>query len=93
MDRYIYKYAVIVGIDGMGNFNKDTDTPNMDRIFASGAKTLYALSMYPTISAQNWGSMLLGLDPEVHKMTNGSISENINENDLTPSLFREVREA
>ena len=91
MDRYVYKYAVIVGIDGMGNFNKDTDTPNMDRIFASGAKTLYALSMYPTISAQNWGSMLLGLNPEVHKMTNGSISDGFNEDDNMPSLFREVR--
>ena len=56
--RYIYKNVVVVGIDGMGNFNKEASTPNMDRIFENGAKTLYGISLSPTISAQNCFSAL-----------------------------------
>ena len=32
-----YKHVAVIGIDGMGNFNRLTDTPCMDRIFAEGA--------------------------------------------------------
>ena len=88
-----YKHAVIVGLDGMGNFCKDTATPHMDRIFENGAKTLYALSMFPTISAQNWGAMLLGAAPEVHGLTNGSISRQEYANKTLPSIFTTVRKA
>ncbi|MCR5522202.1 MAG: alkaline phosphatase family protein [Clostridia bacterium] len=91
--QYTYQYAVIIGIDGMGNFNKDTDTPEMDRIFGSGAQTLSAISMYPTISAQNWGAMLLGANPEVHGLTNGIVSENEYTNGSLPSLFSKIRRA
>ena len=88
-----YEYAVIVGIDGMGNFNKNTDTPNMDRIFENGAMNNYALSMYPTISAQNWGSMLIGADPEIHDLTNGFVDTRHYEKEKLPSLFKRVRNA
>lgn len=88
-----YEYAVIVGIDGMGNFNKDTDTPNMDRIFENGAYTYYGLSMYPTISAQNWGSMLIGSNPEIHNLTNNRADTRRYENKELPTLFSRVREA
>ena len=88
-----YKHVAIVGLDGMGSFCKNTPTPRMDEIFADGAKTLYALSMFPTISAQNWGAMLLGASPEVHGLTNGGISQKEYDNPALPSIFTTVRRA
>ena len=90
---YIYKNVVVVGIDGMGNFNKEASTPNMDRIFENGAKTLYGISLSPTISAQNWGAMLLGAQPEVHGLTNSIVSQYEYGNDSLPSFFASVRKA
>ena len=86
-----YAHVVIVGIDGMGIFCKDTDTPNMDKIFENGASTLKAESMFPTISAQNWGGMLIGADPEVHGLTNGIVSRAVYTNSELPTIFRTVR--
>ena len=88
-----YGHVVIVGIDGMGNFNKDTPTPRMDKIFENGAKSLHAFSLFPTISAQNWGAMLIGTDPEVHGLTNGKVSQQPYENKQFPSIFATVRSA
>ena len=86
-----YKHVAVIGVDGMGNFNKFASTPNMDRIFADGAVTYDALSLDPTISAENWGAMLLGADPMVHGLTNGYISEHRYTNDKLPSAFRIIR--
>ena len=93
MNRTVYSHVVVFGIDGMGNFNLRTDTPNMDRIFADGAVTYHALSMAPTISAQNWCAMLLGASPEVHRFTNSTLGRKKNENPALPSLFARVRAA
>ena len=90
---YIYKHVVVVGIDGMGNFNKDADTPNMDKIFENGAKAFYAVSLSPTISAQNWGTMLLGAQPEVHGLTNSIVDQFEYDNTNLPSFFTTVRNA
>ncbi|MBQ7579869.1 MAG: alkaline phosphatase family protein, partial [Clostridia bacterium] len=60
MGNRVYKYVAVIGIDGMGSFCDKTSTPNFDRIFKNGCRTTDALSMAPTISAQNWGAMLLG---------------------------------
>ena len=90
---YIYKHVVVVGIDGMGNFNKDTDTPNMDKIFKNGAEAFYAVSLSPTISAQNWGAMLLGAQPEVHGLTNSIVDRFEYTNTVLPSFFTTVRKA
>ena len=73
-ERFIYKHVVIVGVDGAGRFFADADTPNIDRIFKNGACTFDMLTAEPTISAQCWGSMLLGVPPEVHKLTNGIVA-------------------
>lgn len=89
----IYKHVIVVGVDGMGNFNRIADTPNMDRIFKEGATTHDALSMFPTISAQNWGAMLLGTAPEVHGMSNESLNEGPHADDSPlPSVFRLLRQ-
>ena len=88
-----YRHVVIVGIDGMGSFCQNTETPCMDAIFQNGAKTTDAQSMFPTISAQNWGAMLLGAAPEIHGLTNGGISQTRYHSDDLPSIFATVREA
>lgn len=93
MERIIYEHVVVVGIDGMGNFNKVAKTPFMDELFRNGAVTFDALSMDPTISAENWGAMLLGADPMVHGLTNGIVSQYEYTNELLPSVFAKIREA
>jgi predicted AlkP superfamily pyrophosphatase or phosphodiesterase len=87
-----YKHVIVIGIDGAGAFIKDADTPNFDRIFQNGAVTYSALASNPTISAECWGSMLLGVGPEVHKLTNGIVSSTPYPTDSEfPSVFRQIR--
>lgn len=90
-EKYLYSHVVIVGLDGMGNFNKNTETPNMDRIFGNGAQSFDSLSLYPTISAQNWGAMLLGTDPDVHGLTNSIVGRELYTNKAIPSVFSTLR--
>ena len=66
----------------------------MDAIFAKGACTHYWKAVSPSISAQNWGSMLHGVLPEFHRLTNqiaGSLPYPMTS--PYPSIFRVVREA
>ena len=89
-----YKHVVIVGVDGAGAFFRNTATPNMDAIFADGAFTYNWKAVYPSISAQNWGSMLHGVLPEFHRLTNEIVaSRPFDPASLYPSVFRVVREA
>ena len=91
MDRIIYNYCAVLGVDGMGNFNRFADTPRLDELFQNSAVTYDALSMDPTISAENWGAMLLGATPVVHGLTNGWISQNVYTNRDLPSIFTQLR--
>lgn len=89
-----YAHVIVVGIDGAGSFIKDADTPNFDRIFKYGAVTYDALASNPSISAECWGSMLLGVGPEVHNLTNSIVSSTPYPVDSHfPSVFRRIREA
>lgn len=89
-----FSHVIVVGIDGAGSFFKDADTPDFDRIFADGAVTYDALASNPSISAECWGAMLLGVGPEVHKLNNGIVSSTPYPVDSPyPSLFRRIREA
>lgn len=90
--KYNYKRIVILGVDGAGNFFSQAKTPNMDKIFADGATSYDALTSIPTISAQCWGSMLLGITPEVHGLTNSSLDIPYDVNSVFPSIFRITRE-
>ncbi len=89
-----YSHVTVVGVDGAGSWFKDADTPNFDKIFEKGAVTYNALSSKPTISAECWGSMLIGVGPEIHKLTNRKVSilpypiwSKI------PTVFRRIRKA
>lgn len=93
MEQRKYSHVIVVGIDGAGSFIKDAYTPEFDRIFAQGAVTYSALASNPTISAECWGSMLLGVGPEVHKLTNEIVSTQPYPTDAPfPSLFRRLRQ-
>lgn len=88
-----YNHVIVIGIDGAGSWFKDADTPNFDRIFAKGAVTYGALSSKPTISAECWGSMLIGVGPEVHSLTNGIVSTvPYDVNSHFPTVFRRIRQ-
>ena len=56
------KRVVLFGVDGGGTFFEQAKTPNMDRIFASGAVCRKTLTEIPTISAECWGGMLHGVE-------------------------------
>ena len=87
----IYSHVIVVGIDGAGAFIKNADTPAFDRIFADGAVTFDAIASRPSISAECWGSMLLGVGPEVHGLTNAVIcSTEYPTDSLYPSLFKRI---
>lgn len=87
-----YSHVIVIGIDGAGGWINSADTPNFDRIFGNGAVTHRALSSKPTISAECWGSMLLGVGPEIHKLTNGIVSSTPYPVDSPyPSLFRRIK--
>ena len=88
-----FSHVIVLGIDGAGSFFKDADTPNFDRIFSKGAVTFGALSSKPSISAECWGSMLLGVGPEIHRLTNGIVESTPYPIDSPfPSLFRRIKE-
>ena len=89
-----YQHVVVVGVDGAGGWFQTADTPNFDRIFKDGAVTYRALASNPTISAECWGSMLLGVGPEIHGLTNEIVSHQPYPTDSAfPSLFRRIRTA
>lgn len=88
-----YEHVIVIGIDGMGNYNLNANTPEIDRLFENGAVNTAALSMDPTISAENWGAMLIGCDPSVHELTNSIISRFEYNNKALPSVFTRIRKA
>ncbi|MCL2508213.1 MAG: alkaline phosphatase family protein [Oscillospiraceae bacterium] len=91
---YKYKRAAILGVDGAGNFFRQTDTPCMDDLFRDGAVTYDALTSIPTISAECWGSMLIGVGPETHGLTNEIVSTKAYDVESKyPSIFRVLRDA
>lgn len=88
-----YRHVIVVGVDGAGGFFKEAETPVFDRIFGGGAVTYRALASDPTISAECWGSMLTGVGPGVHGLTNSIVSSVPYPHDSAhPTLFRRIRD-
>ncbi|MBE6540855.1 MAG: hypothetical protein E7672_00185 [Ruminococcaceae bacterium] len=89
----LYDRVVLIGVDGAGSFFQNTPTPNIDKIFANGAVTYTAQTATPSISAQSWGSLLLGVTPDLHRLTNGIVGSTPYDVDsIFPSIFRVIRE-
>ena len=90
----MYKRVAILGVDGAGTFFSKAKTPNLDALLADGAVAGNALTSIPTISGQCWGSMLLGVGPKTHGLTNEVVSTGpYDVNSPYPSIFRVAREA
>lgn len=70
---FIYDRVYLIGVDGAGAFFNNTDTPNIDRIFEGGASNHEVITSNPSISAQCWGSMLHGVTPRAHRLSNGTV--------------------
>ncbi|MBQ6266936.1 MAG: alkaline phosphatase family protein [Clostridia bacterium] len=89
-----YEHVFIIGVDGAGGAFGQVDTPNFDRIFADNAYTHNGKAEYLTISAQNWGSILTGVDYETHGFTNDSTGD-ISRSSDSPnnSIFYYARQA
>lgn len=88
-----YKHVVVIGVDGAGAYFQNAQTPNLDAIFANGAITYDCLTANPTISAQCWGSLMHGVVPSVHGLTNSVVSSTAYpSNSKYPSFFRVIRE-
>ncbi|TYP72354.1 alkaline phosphatase family protein [Paenibacillus methanolicus] len=85
--------VVIIGWDGAGNFVRQAQTPTLDNIAARGVIGYEAQTVMPTISAQCWGSLLHGVSPEKHGLTNDiAARESFAADSPYPSLFRVIRE-
>lgn len=84
----------ILGMDGAGSFIQHTATPVIDAFLAKGAVTYDAQAQSPTISAECWGSVLHGVVPEKHGLTNEvAASEPYPAESPYPSVFRLARKA
>ena len=64
------KRVILLGIDALSTDGLQVaNTPNLDVLIREGALSLKARGVMPTVSAPNWGSMLLGAGPEQHGIT------------------------
>lgn len=61
-------HVVIFGIDAVGTYLREANTPNIDRIFGDGATTYRALCSRPSGSPEGWGSILTGTSADCHNL-------------------------
>mgnify|MGYP004519536497 FL=1 len=91
----LFKQVVVAGIDGMGNYDRFASTPFFDAL-RKNKNALYtdtALSVLPTISAENWCAMLKGVGPEKHGYNNEKLSVTpAPDNSDHPSVFKYLRD-
>ena len=92
---YIYKHVILVGIDGAGNFYRNTAAPTIRRVMAAGAGTDMCLTAVPTDSAQCWGSMLMGVTCKIHGLHNDKLSAATSTlaTEEHPTIYRMIRRA
>lgn len=63
--------VLLIGIDGVRpDVLAEVPTPNIDLLAASGWYTAEARTTHPSVSGPSWSSMLTGVWPEKHGVTN-----------------------
>nr|CAG8439406.1 9650_t:CDS:1 [Entrophospora candida]CAG8660395.1 6179_t:CDS:1 [Entrophospora candida] len=75
MPPELYKRVIIIGVDGCGNYPLKGECPNIKKFLSESAHSYFAKAQLPTISAQNWGSMLHGVEPSKHGLTNPIVEQ------------------
>jgi predicted AlkP superfamily pyrophosphatase or phosphodiesterase len=74
------EHVVIIGIDGLSPDGvRKAATPVLHQLMKTGASTLHARGVMPTVSSPNWASMIMGAGPEQHGVTS---------NDWAPDKFQ-----
>ena len=67
--------VLVIGIDGVRpDVLAEVPTPNMDALAASGWYTAEARTTTPSVSGPSWSSMLTGVWPEKHGVTNNNFT-------------------
>jgi len=81
--------VIIIGLDGAGSTHNALLTPNIVSFLQSGTYCDFAKSQIPSRSGPNWGSMLTGVVPAKHGVTNENIeNHSYNETSEYPTLFK-----
>jgi predicted AlkP superfamily pyrophosphatase or phosphodiesterase len=63
-------HVVIIGVDGLSPDGiRKAATPTLHGMIKTGASTLHARGVMPTVSSPNWASMIMGAGPEQHGVT------------------------
>jgi predicted AlkP superfamily pyrophosphatase or phosphodiesterase len=63
-------HVVVIGVDSLSPDGiQKAETPNLHRLMKTGASTLHARAVMPTVSSPNWASMIMGAGPEQHGVT------------------------
>jgi hypothetical protein len=64
-------HVIIIGVDGMSTDGvMKADTPVMHHMMKHGSWSMHARGVLPTISAANWASVINGVGPAQHGVTN-----------------------
>jgi len=87
--------VILIGIDGGGTFHTTHPqlAPNIVGFLQSGSHCNFARAEYPSNSGENWGSMLTGVTPAKHGVTNENINQTYAENSEFPSIFKIITNA
>ena len=65
------KKVLLIGLEGVRpDVLADVATPNIDALIDQGAFSASARTGYPSVSGPGWSSMLIGVWPEKHGVTN-----------------------
>ncbi|CAG8559693.1 5336_t:CDS:1 [Paraglomus occultum] len=84
--------VLLIALDGLGRspLTYSAHTPFLSSLLSKGISFPSAHAVYPTDSAPNWGSILHGVLPEKHGLTNGDVEsgKEFDENSMYPSLFK-----
>ncbi len=83
-----YERVIILGVDGAGNNYQYANTEAIDAIFSKGATTNFMKTSTPSMSAPCWTSMLHGVVPAKHKITNAIAESTPYQNEEYPSIFK-----
>lgn len=80
--------VILIGIDGGGSYHNEDLTPAIFSFLRSGSHSDFAKAQIPSNSGENWGSILTGVTPQKHGVTNTNILEPYPENSQFPSIFK-----
>ena len=87
------KRVIVFGLDGVGTALREASAPIMKALLENGVLTYEARTVYPPISVQVWTSILYGVPPEKHRISNMSLmAHNARVAAAYPSFFKVVRQ-